>query len=166
PYHAGMESEQRTDVQEWWMASDRNIVVATIAFGMGIDKAAVRYVYHYNLPKSLESYSQEIGRAGRDGAPSIVELFACGADVPILENFAFGDTPTRAAVTGVVDELLTAGPAFDVSLADLSARHDVRLLVLRTLLTYLELLGVVRQGTPFYAAYEAKPLESLEAVFA
>ena len=63
-----------------------------------------------------------------DGAASIVELFACGADLPILENFAYGDTPTRAAVTAVVDELLAAGPAFDVSLADLSARHDIRLL--------------------------------------
>src|SRR5437868_10271013 len=165
-YHAGLDTPSRTEIQEWWTASDRAIVVATIAFGMGIDKADVRYVYHYNLPKSLESYSQEIGRAGRDGAPSIVELFACGADVPILENFAYGDTPTRAAVTAVVDELLAAGPAFDVSLADLSARHDVRLLVLRTLLTYLELLDVLRQGTPFYAAYEARPLEPLEAVFA
>jgi ATP-dependent DNA helicase RecQ len=74
-YHAGMETDERTSVQEWWMSSDRNIVVATIAFGMGIDKSNVRYVYHYNSPKSLESYSQEIGRAGRDGTPSIVELF-------------------------------------------------------------------------------------------
>src|SRR5712691_7990863 len=165
-YHAGLDTPSRTAVQDWWTRSDRGIVVATIAFGMGIDKADVRYVYHFNLPKSLESYSQEIGRAGRDGAPSIVELFACGADVPILENFAYGDTPTRAAVTAVVDELLAAGPAFDVSLADLSARHDVRLLVLRPLLTYLELLGVLRQGTPFYAAYEAKPHEPLDAIFA
>ncbi len=165
-YHAGLDTPSRTAVQDWWTHSDQAIVVATIAFGMGIDKADVRYVYHYNLPKSLESYSQEIGRAGRDGAPSIVELFACGADLSILENFAYGDTPTRAAVTAVVDELLSLGAAFDVSLADLSARHDIRLLVLRTLLTYLELLGILRQGTPFYAAYEAKPLEPLEAVFA
>src|SRR5216683_2988944 len=86
-YHAGMDTPSRTAVQDWWTRSDRGIVVATIAFGMGIDKADVRYVYHFNLPKSLESYSQEIGRAGRDGAPSIVELFACGADLPILENF-------------------------------------------------------------------------------
>ena len=88
-------AEERTAVQDWWTESDRNVVVATIAFGMGIDKADVRYVYHLNLPKGLESYSQEIGRAGRDGAPGICELFACGDDVPTLENFAYGDTPTR-----------------------------------------------------------------------
>jgi ATP-dependent DNA helicase RecQ len=73
---------------------------------MGIDKANVRYVYHYNLPKSLESYSQEIGRAGRDDQRSVVELFACEDDVPVLENFAYGDTPTEEALRGVVGEVL------------------------------------------------------------
>src|SRR3954452_22925735 len=92
PYHAGMSADERVAVQEWWTGSAEAIVVATIAFGMGIDKADVRYVYHYNLPKSLESYSQEIGRAGRDGRESICELLACPDDVPTLENFAFGDT--------------------------------------------------------------------------
>src|SRR5207302_9458164 len=125
-YHAGMDTPSRTAVQDWWTGSERAIVVATIAFGMGIDKADVRYVYHYNLPKSLESYSQEIGRAGRDGAPSIVEMFACGADVPTLENFAYGDTPTSAALRGVVTELLGAARAFDISLTDLSNRYDIR----------------------------------------
>src|SRR4026209_2937081 len=133
-----MDTEARTSVQDWWMASDRGIVVATIAFGMGIDKADVRYVYHYNLPKSLESYSQEIGRAGRDGQRSIVELLACPADVPTLGNFACGDTPTHAALKGLLPELLEAGPAFGVTLPELSSRHDVRQLVLRTVLTYLE----------------------------
>jgi ATP-dependent DNA helicase RecQ len=165
-YHAGMDAQARTDVQNWWTASDDAIVVATIAFGMGIDKANVRYVYHYNLPKSLESYSQEIGRAGRDGQPSIVELLACPADVPTLENFAYGDTPTHAALQAVVTELLAAGPAFDVSVSELSARHDVRQLVLRTILTYLELQGILRQGTPFYAGYEAKPLVPLSEIVA
>ena len=121
-------------MQEWWAGSDRNVVVATIAFGMGIDKADVRHVLHFNLPKSLESYSQEIGRAGRDGEPSTCELLACPDDVPTLENFAYGDTPTREALAGLLEEVLAhdEGAEFAVSEYDLSARYDVRPLVLKT----------------------------------
>ncbi len=159
-YHAGMESEARAAVQEAWMQSDRGIVVATIAFGMGIDKADVRYVYHYNLPKSLESYAQEIGRAARDGETAIVELLACEDDVPVLENFAYGDTPTEEALRGIVETLL-AEPEVEVGLVSLGGRHDVRPLVLRTALTYLELGGALRQATPRYAGYEVKLLRPL-----
>ncbi|HEX8391443.1 MAG TPA: ATP-dependent DNA helicase RecQ [Longimicrobium sp.] len=156
-YHAGMETEDRTRVQEWWKGSDEAMVVATIAFGMGIDKADVRYVYHYNLPKGLESYSQEIGRAGRDGLPSTVEMLGSLEDVSTLENFAYGDTPDREALHGLVKELAAADATFDVAPRTLSNRHDLRELVLRTALTYLELMGVVKQGTPFYAGYRIKP---------
>jgi len=146
-------------VQEWWAGSTEGIVVATIAFGMGIDKADVRYVYHYNLPKGLESYSQEVGRAGRDGENSVCELFACPDDVPALENFAFGDTPTREALTGLLADVLQhpVGAAFAVSEHELSVRHDLRPLVLKTALTYLELDGVLRQGTPFFAGFRLRP---------
>ncbi|WP_044890892.1 RecQ family ATP-dependent DNA helicase [Myxococcus hansupus] len=161
-YHAGLESEVREQVQERWMTSGNGIVVATIAFGMGIDKANVRAVYHYNLPKGLESYSQEIGRAGRDGAPSVVELFACPDDVPTLENFAHGDTPTAEAIQGLVTELLDMGPELSLNLYALSTQHDVRQLVLRTALTYLELEGVLRQGTPYFVGYKVQPLVTLE----
>jgi ATP-dependent DNA helicase RecQ len=169
PYHAGMKDEERTAVQEWWAASASGIVVATIAFGMGIDKADVRYVYHYNLPKGLESYAQEIGRAGRDGEPSICELFACPDDVPVLENFAYGDTPSREALTALLDDLLAGAPGDELVVAeyDVSTRFDVRPLVLKTLLTYLELEGLLRQGTPFYAGYRVRPLgeEGFEELF-
>jgi ATP-dependent DNA helicase RecQ len=169
PYHAGMSAEDRVAAQEWWADSPDAIVVATIAFGMGIDKANVRYVYHYNLPKSLESYSQEIGRAGRDGRESICELLACPDDVPTLENFAYGDTPTGEALTGLLGDVLEhpIGAAFAVSEYELSVRHDLRPLVLKTILTYLELDGVLRQGTPFYAGYRLRPVgeASLEDVF-
>ena len=163
-YHAGMETDERTSVQEWWMSSDRNIVVATIAFGMGIDKANVRYVYHYNLPKSLESYSQEIGRAGRDGGPSIVDLFACAEDVPVLENFAYGDTPTPRALGSLVEHIFAQSGEFDVSLYELSVRYDIRQLVLRTALAYIELLGFLKQRTPFYGSYKIKTLVSLSEI--
>jgi ATP-dependent DNA helicase RecQ len=169
PYHAGMSAEERVAVQQWWSRSQDAIVVATIAFGMGIDKADVRYVDHYNLPKSLESYSQEIGRAGRDGEESICELFACPDDVPTLENFAYGDTPTPKALAGLVADVLQrpVGEEFAVSEHELSVRHDLRPLVLKTVLTYLELDGVLRQGTPFYAGYRLRLLgeASLEDVF-
>jgi ATP-dependent DNA helicase RecQ len=169
PYHAGMKDEDRSAVQEWWGASGSGIVVATIAFGMGIDKADVRYVYHYNLPKGLESYAQEIGRAGRDGEPSTCELLACPDDVPVLENFAYGDTPSREALSALLDHLLTGAPGEELVVAeyDISTRFDVRPLVLKTLLTYLELEGLLRQGTPFYAGYRVRPLgaDDFEALF-
>src|SRR5207248_790724 len=95
-----------------------------------------------------------------------VEMLTCLDDVPVLENFAYGDTPTEAALRGLVEELLAAGDEFDVSQYDLSNRHDLRPLVLRTALTYLELFGVLRQGTPFYAGYEMRPLRSPEQIVA
>ena len=127
---------------------------------MGIDKADIRYVYHYNPAKSLENYAQEVGRAGRDGKPATCEMFFCPDDLNVLENFVYGDTPTQLAVAALVDEVFRQGDDFDVSMYDLSAAHDIRITVVRTLLTYLELLGHIDAGTPFYAEYQFKPLVS------
>ena len=88
PYHAGLSDEERRRNQNAFARDEIDVVVATVAFGMGIDKSNVRYVVHRDMPKSLENYSQEIGRAGRDGLPADCVLFYSWADVMAYERFA------------------------------------------------------------------------------
>jgi ATP-dependent DNA helicase RecQ len=153
-YHAGMPAEHRSEAQEAFMGGAADVIVATIAFGMGIDKADIRAVYHYNLPKTIENYQQETGRAGRDGKRSVCELLACRDDCVVLENFVYGDAPTAGALRQLVDHLLRRGEVFEVSMYDLSHATDIRPMVIETVITYLELEGILKPLGSVYATYQ------------
>lgn len=163
-YHAGLKDDEREKIQNNFMSGMVPIVVATIAFGMGIDKNNIRAVYHFNLPKSIESYVQEIGRAGRDGLLSTCEMFAVADDIRVLENFTYGDTPTCESLRALVEHIISFDDIFDVSIYELSQRFDLRSLVLNTALTYLELQQIVAAQHPFYTEYKIHFIHTPEAI--
>ncbi|WP_240744978.1 helicase-related protein [Desulforhopalus sp. IMCC35007] len=163
-YHAGMSAENRAAVQDGFMDNSIEIICATIAFGMGIDKANIRSIYHYHLPKGFESYMQEIGRAGRDGKPSVCELFACADDCTTLENFVYGDTPDAKSIVDIVNAILDQGEEIDVSTYELSREHDMRTLVVNTLLTRLELMEIIRSEGFYYSNIRLAPAASFDEI--
>ncbi|KAL1681528.1 P-loop containing nucleoside triphosphate hydrolase protein [Schizophyllum commune] len=161
-YHAGISSDDRTAIQNKFMESEKDIVACTIAFGMGIDKADIRQVFHLYMPKTLENYSQEVGRAGRDGLESECLMFISPPDLPTLEGFARGDTCNKKDLEKFLHEVMSKPTAKDGTLDfnhyQQAKDYDIRSNALGLLYAQLELdYGYIRAITPMYTTYELTP---------
>jgi ATP-dependent DNA helicase RecQ len=164
-YHAGMKNEEREEVQQRFMTGVIDCVVATIAFGMGIDKGDIRSVIHFDLPKSMENYSQEIGRAGRDGAPACCEVLVNQDHLTVLENFVYGDTPEASAIASLLAEIKGHSPGpYEIKLFELSRRLNIRPLPLKTLLVYLEAAALLAPRYSYMEEYSFKQLRPPAAI--
>ncbi|POZ63064.1 RecQ family ATP-dependent DNA helicase [Chromobacterium alticapitis] len=167
-YHAGLDSTLREQIQDDFMNGTTPVIVATIAFGMGIDKGNIRQVIHYDLPKSVENYSQEIGRAGRDGETSLCTLLGNRDGLHVLENFVYGDTPQLASIEHVLQRIRNEAQngQWEMTLHGLSADSNVRQLPLKTLLVYLEVQGLLQAQYSYYSEYRFQLLEEEDTLLA
>ena len=156
-YHAGMQNRERENIQNRFMEGALACIVATIAFGMGIDKKNIRRIIHYNLPKSIENYSQEIGRSGRDGELSLCQVLANRDGINVLENFIYGDTPDKRSIYQLLQEIQqNDGFTWEFKLTKLSNKINIRSLPLKTLLVYLSMEGIIRPKTTYFDEYAFK----------
>ena len=157
PYHAGMENDKREQIQNKFMDGSLSCIVATIAFGMGIDKKDIRRIIHYDLPKSIENYSQEIGRSGRDGMPAICEVLANRDNIHILENFIYGDTPEKPSIFELLRTIKeNKGFVWEIKIVGLANELNIRILPLKTLLVYLAMEKVIRPKLTYFEEYTFK----------
>jgi ATP-dependent DNA helicase RecQ len=150
PYHAGMPENERTRAQERFMTGESKAIVATNAFGMGIDKSDIRFVAHYHLPGSVEAYYQEVGRAGRDGGPADCFLLFNYADTRTHNFFIEGNHPSPdviASVYGAVARLAAGGK--EVAVREIQNTLGIKNeMALQTSLALLEKAGHIERGRP------------------
>ncbi|MFC4991068.1 RecQ family ATP-dependent DNA helicase [Rubritalea tangerina] len=137
-YHAGMSNPARSQVQHDFLHDKIQIVVATIAFGMGVDKPNIRSVVHYHLPKSPEGWMQEAGRAGRDRKPSTCTLLACGDDTIPLENFIHTKLLRKNTLSRFLESLFSQGKHIEFSPYHTRLLHDFHVSTLDIILARLE----------------------------
>jgi RecQ family ATP-dependent DNA helicase len=148
-YHAGMTDEERVRAQEEFMSGRTQVIVATNAFGMGIDKPDIRFVVHFHLPGSIEAYYQEIGRAGRDGGRSVCLLLFNYADKRTQDYFIEGSYPPPELIAKVYEALVSTGQQrCELSTREIAARAGVRNeMAVQSALITLEKAGHIERGT-------------------
>jgi RecQ family ATP-dependent DNA helicase len=148
-YHAGMTDEERVRAQEDFMSGGAQVIVATNAFGMGIDKPDIRFVVHFHLPGSIEAYYQEIGRAGRDGGQSVCLLLFNYADKRTQDYFIEGSYPPPELIAKVYEALVSTGQQrIELSTREIAARAGVRNeMAVQSALITLEKAGHIERGT-------------------
>jgi RecQ family ATP-dependent DNA helicase len=147
-YHAGMPDEDRARAQDDFMSGRTQMIVATNAFGMGIDKPDIRFVAHYQMPGSIEAYYQEIGRAGRDGEPSVCVLLFNYADKRTQDYFIEGSYPPPELIARVYEALVGTGQRrIELSTREIAARASVRNeMAVQSALITLEKAGHIERG--------------------
>jgi ATP-dependent DNA helicase RecQ len=148
-YHAGMTDDERVRAQDDFMSGRAQMIVATNAFGMGIDKPDIRFVVHFHLPGSIEAYYQEIGRAGRDGAQSVCLLLFNYADKRTQDYFIEGSYPPPELIANVYQALVGTGQKrIELSTREIAARAGVRNeMAVQSALITLEKAGHIERGS-------------------
>jgi len=172
-YHGGLTDEERTSAQTRFMGGAVPVAVATNAFGMGIDRADLRFILHYDIPGSVEAYYQEAGRAGRDGEPAQCELLFNYADIRTQEFFIEGANPTRAVIADTYKTLMrlcgngpVQMPISEIAKATMLAGHND--MAVATSLHLMERAGFISRGYAhgkrIYTTTLVTPVKSLESL--
>lgn len=164
-YHGGLSTEERNKKQDKWMRGDTRVIVTTNAFGMGIDKGNVRFVFHYDVPESMEAYYQEAGRAGRDGRPSVCTLFYDEEDILQAKKFLASRFPSLSEINQVYQSVCNyfelafysgLDSRFNFDLADFCKKFELPAFSVYSSLQLLEKLGYLNLSESMFRPSKLK----------
>ncbi|MEI5637989.1 MULTISPECIES: RecQ family ATP-dependent DNA helicase [unclassified Pseudoalteromonas] len=149
-FHAGLNSDTKAQLQAEFLAASDMVIVATIAFGMGVDKPDVRWILHYDMAKSIEGYSQEIGRAGRDGETAHCVILLNNEKTAMLENYIHSNKVEHYAIKKLFAAIFASDDDCHINEYDYARTCNLNQLVLKTLLVQLELEGLIEISYSYF----------------